>query len=96
MEALTGAIADALPLLLGGDGAGFMSKVALLTAPPKPAPKKPPKEPPKEPTEEATLPCGPSPRRPATPAKRGDSGSRLGEASGGAKAGRRGGPAEEP
>ena len=96
VEALTGAIADALPLLLGGDGAGFMSKVALLTAPPKPAPKKPPKDPSKEPTEEATLPCGPSPRRPATPAKRGDSDSRLGEASGGAKAGRRGGPAEEP
>ena len=102
VEALTGAIADALPLLLGGDGAGFMNKVVLLTAPPKPAPKKPPKEP----TEEATLPCGPSPRpaprsrtegrRPATPAKRGESGSRLGEASGGARAGRRGGSAEEP
>ena len=53
VEALSGAIADALPLLLGGDGAGFMSKVALLTAPPKPAK---PKEPPKE----ATKPCGPA------------------------------------
>ncbi len=38
----------------------------------------------------------PSPRRPATPAKRGESGSRLGEASGGARAGRAGGPARFP
>ncbi|MCH8097296.1 MAG: aminoacyl-tRNA hydrolase [Proteobacteria bacterium] len=57
VEALTGAIAECLPLLLGDDGAGFMSKVALLTAPPKP-PK--PKGPPKESTEEATEPCGPA------------------------------------
>ncbi|MCH9051827.1 MAG: hypothetical protein IIA72_12200 [Proteobacteria bacterium] len=39
-----------------------------------------------------TTPLGPSPRRPATPAKRGESGSRLGEASGGARVGRAGGP----
>ena len=57
VEALISAIADALPLLIGGDGAGFMSKVALLTAPPKPAK---PKAPPKEPEEKATKPCGPS------------------------------------
>lgn len=31
------AVAEALPLLLAGDAAGFMTKVALLTAPPKPA-----------------------------------------------------------
>ena len=57
VEALMSAIPEGLPLLLGGDGAGFMSKVALLTAPPKPAK---PKKPPKESTEEATEPCGPA------------------------------------
>ncbi len=60
VEALTGAIADALPLLLGGDGAGFMSKVALLTAPAKPAPKEPATEAAKEPAEKAPGPCGPA------------------------------------
>ena len=40
-----------------------------------------------------TTPLGRSPRRPATPAKRGESGSRHGEASGGARVGRAGGPA---
>jgi PTH1 family peptidyl-tRNA hydrolase len=45
VEALVGAIADAVPLLIADDGAGFMSKIALLTAPPKPAkPKAPPKK----------------------------------------------------
>ncbi len=49
VEALTGAIADAVPLLIADDGAGFMSKVALLTAPPKPPkPKAGPKNPPAE------------------------------------------------
>ncbi len=60
VEALMSAIADALPLLIGGDGAGFMSKVALLTAPAKPAPKEPAKEAAKEPGEKATGPCGPA------------------------------------
>lgn len=31
------AVAEAIPLMLGGDASGFMTKVALLTAPPKPA-----------------------------------------------------------
>ena len=30
------AVADAIPLLLGGDGAAFTSRVALLSQPPKP------------------------------------------------------------
>ena len=60
VEALMSAIADALPSLLDDDGPGFMSKVALLTAPPKPAPKKTPKEPTKEPGEKANGLCGPA------------------------------------
>lgn len=61
VETLMAAIADALPLLLGGDGAGFLNKIALLTAPPKPArPKKAPKEAPREAEEAATEPRGPA------------------------------------
>lgn len=35
LEPLTGAVAEAMPLLLDGDEAGFMNRVAVLTAPPK-------------------------------------------------------------
>jgi PTH1 family peptidyl-tRNA hydrolase len=40
LEPMLEAVADAVPILLTGDGPGFMTKVALLTQPPKP-PKKP-------------------------------------------------------
>ena len=43
VDPLIDAVAEAAPYLADGDDAGFMNKVALLTAPPKPAPK--PKEP---------------------------------------------------
>jgi PTH1 family peptidyl-tRNA hydrolase len=36
LDALLDAVAEAAPLLARGDDAGFMNKVALLTAPPKP------------------------------------------------------------
>ena len=39
LDPLIGAIAEAAPYLADGDDAGFMSKVALLTAPQRPAPK---------------------------------------------------------
>jgi len=42
LEALLDALADAAPILARGDDAGFMNRVALLTAPPKPA--RPPSE----------------------------------------------------
>ncbi|MFA5120903.1 aminoacyl-tRNA hydrolase [Zavarzinia sp.] len=41
LEPLLDAVADAAPLLAAGDEAGFQNRVALLTAPPKPA-KQPP------------------------------------------------------
>ncbi|PWR26029.1 aminoacyl-tRNA hydrolase [Zavarzinia aquatilis] len=44
LDPLLDAVADALPLLVAGDDAGFQTKVALLTAPPKPA-KQPPAKP---------------------------------------------------
>jgi PTH1 family peptidyl-tRNA hydrolase len=45
LDPLIDAIAQAAPYLADGDDAGFMNKVALLTAPPKPEPKsKEPKE----------------------------------------------------
>ena len=37
LEPMLEAVADAVPILLPGDGPGFMSRVALLTQPPKPA-----------------------------------------------------------
>ncbi len=37
VEPLLAAVAEALPLLVAGDDAGFMNRVALLTRPPKPA-----------------------------------------------------------
>lgn len=37
LEPLLDAVADAAPLLASGDDAGFQTRVALLTAPPKPA-----------------------------------------------------------
>ena len=36
LEPLLDAVADAMPLLLGGDGPAFMTRVALLTRPPEP------------------------------------------------------------
>ena len=48
LEPLIAAIAEAAPYLADGDDAGFMNKVALLTAPPKPAPKPKEPKPPKE------------------------------------------------
>jgi len=47
LDPLIDAIAQAAPHLADGDDAGFMNKVALLTAPPKPEPSKAkePKEP---------------------------------------------------
>jgi PTH1 family peptidyl-tRNA hydrolase len=36
LEPMLEAVADALPILLAGDGPGFMTRVALLTQPPKP------------------------------------------------------------
>lgn len=41
LEKLLGAIADALPLLIAGDDARFMTRVALLTKPPRPKPPRP-------------------------------------------------------
>jgi len=41
LEPLLDAVADAFPLLTAGDEAGFMNKVSLLTAPPKPKKDKP-------------------------------------------------------
>ena len=48
LKALVGAMVEAAPLLADDDDAGFMSKVALLTAPPKPEKPKPAKAPKKE------------------------------------------------
>jgi PTH1 family peptidyl-tRNA hydrolase len=54
LQPLVGAIVEAAPLLAKDDDAGFMSKVALMTAPPKieKAPKKEPKKPDTEPKTE--------------------------------------------
>lgn len=52
LEALLNALADAAPILARGDDAGFMNRVALLTAPPKPV--RSPKPPPSEPAAEAS------------------------------------------
>ncbi len=41
LEPLLDAVADAFPLLAAGDEAGFMNKVSVLTAPPKPKKDKP-------------------------------------------------------
>ena len=41
LEPLLDAVADAFPLLVGGDEAGFMNRVTVLTAPPKPKKDKP-------------------------------------------------------
>ncbi len=41
LEPLIGAIAEAMPLLVADDAAGFMSKVALILRPPPPKPPKP-------------------------------------------------------
>ena len=41
LEPLLDAVADSFPLLASGDEAGFMNKVSLLTAPPKPKKDKP-------------------------------------------------------
>jgi len=49
LEPLLDAVADGFPLLAAGDDAGFMNKVATLTAPPKPKPEKPADSPPKIP-----------------------------------------------
>jgi PTH1 family peptidyl-tRNA hydrolase len=44
LQPLVGAMVDAAPLLAKNDDAGFMSKVALLTAPPKPDKQEPKKQ----------------------------------------------------
>src|SRR3984957_6447998 len=44
LKALVGAMVEAAPLLAADDDAGFMSRVAFLTAPPKPKIEKPKKE----------------------------------------------------
>lgn len=36
LDPMIGAVCDAFPMLLGGDDSGFMNRVAVLTAPPKP------------------------------------------------------------
>ena len=46
LEPLLDAVADGFPLLAAGDDAGFMTKVAALTAPPKPKKEKPAGDPP--------------------------------------------------
>ncbi len=50
LEPMLDAVADAAPLLAAGDDAAFQTKVALLTAPPKPA--KPPRAEPAKPSGE--------------------------------------------
>jgi PTH1 family peptidyl-tRNA hydrolase len=59
VEPLADAVADALPLLLKGDEAGFMNRVTVLTAPPKP-PKAPKPEGETTKTKSADIPAPPS------------------------------------